>query len=202
MNIKRSLSLKEHWKNPSAKRLEGIKKISKAFKKLYKEGKFKHWAFKENAIEIRKKIGRKGKLNGMYGKVAWNRGKKHSIETRKKISLKAKLRKGNLNPNWKNGISFKPYSWEFNEEKKEFIKQRDHYHCQNCGISQDEHRLKYKMSLVIHHVDYDKENNKIENLITLCTMCNTRANGNRDYWKKYYQDELDKVKLYFVKEVN
>jgi len=44
--------------------------------------------------------------------------------------------------------------------------------------------------LCIHHIDYDKNNCNPNNLITLCFSCNSRANKNRDKWKKIYTEIL------------
>lgn len=88
-------------------------------------------------------------------------------------------------PGWIDGSSFEPYTSEFNNELKEFIRKRDNYICQNknCGIPQQECRTK----LDVHHIDYNKDNCDPINLIALCHLCNARASGDREYWKQYYQ---------------
>ena len=35
--------------------------------------------------------------------------------------------------------------------------------------------------------DYDKNNNKPENLISLCCSCHSKTNVKREYWIKYFQ---------------
>jgi len=59
---------------------------------------------------------------------------------------------------------------------KEQIRKRDNYICQNCGITQKEHKKKYSRILDVHHIDRDNTNNDPENMITLCRSChnNTR----------------------------
>lgn len=117
-------------------------------------------------------------------------GKKHSDEQNKKMSqimsgrLKGKLnpmygRTGPLNPAWNGGTSFEPYCYKFNNELKERIRERDNRTCQNCGTKENGRKL------TCHHIHYDKEN-CYPDLITLCHSCNSKANGNRDYWEKYY----------------
>lgn len=83
-------------------------------------------------------------------------------------------------PNWQNGLSFEPYGTDFDNELKEEVRARDNYICQICGISQDELGRK----LDVHHIDYDKTNNKKENLTSLCRKngCHQITNGNREYW--------------------
>jgi len=61
-------------------------------------------------------------------------------------------------------------------ELKELIRKRDNYTCQDCGITQKEHKKKYNRILDVHHIDGDDVNNVKENMITLCRSChnNTR----------------------------
>ena len=40
--------------------------------------------------------------------------------------------------------------------------------------------------MVTHHIDYDKSNCNLKNLIPLCSSCNTRANFGRAKWQAYY----------------
>ncbi len=84
---------------------------------------------------------------------------------------------GKKNPNYINGRSREPYSMEFNNTLKELIRKRDQYTCQKC-------REKGKH---VHHINYDKQNCKKENLITLCNKCNCEVNANRDYWFAYFK---------------
>lgn len=98
--------------------------------------------------------------------------------------------KGKNNPNWQGGISKLPYAFEFTEQLKEQIRKHDNYECKNCGITEEEHLIVYGLNLTIHHIDYNKENCKENNLITLCNGCNSRANFNRDFWKNYYTNKI------------
>jgi len=66
------------------------------------------------------------------------------------------------NPAWNNGSSFEPYDWRFNNKLRKQVKKRDKYTCQICGS---------KRQLVIHHMDWNKENSNIDNLVTLCRSC-------------------------------
>ena len=47
--------------------------------------------------------------------------------------------------------------------------------------------FKFNDRLVIHHIDYNKKNCNLNNLITLCRSCNAKANYNRDWHKSWYQ---------------
>ncbi len=92
---------------------------------------------------------------------------------------------------WQGGISKLPYSQEWTEELKEKIRIRDHFGCQNCGMTEEEHLIVNGRILPVHHIDYNKENCKEDNLITLCVSCNSRANFNREYWTKFYQNKIN-----------
>lgn len=98
--------------------------------------------------------------------------------------------KGENHYNWQGGISFEPYSQEFNNKLKEQIRKRDNYICQNCSMTEEEHLIVFGKVLTIHHIDYNKMNSTEDNLIAVCNQCNTRANRNREYWKEYYSKLL------------
>lgn len=97
---------------------------------------------------------------------------------------------GEENPNWQGGIEHLPYAPEWNEDLKLYIRNRDNYICQNavCSMTEQEHFEIYNTNLVVHHIDYDKMNCGKENLITVCNICNIKANYNRDYWIIYYNN--------------
>ena len=131
-----------------------------------------------------------------------HKGKKHSEEHKQKMRDIMKGRnggkdnpnygngekvKGNNNPNWNNGSSFEPYGLEFNKEMKQIILERDNYICQdpNCKIENPKR-------LHIHHIDYDKTNNNVKNLITLCHSCHMKTNGKnkRKFFTEFYQEVM------------
>jgi hypothetical protein len=94
--------------------------------------------------------------------------------------FKEKLIGKNAN-NWKGGLSFEPYSTEFNNSLKKHIKERDNNKCQNPKCRNNTKIIN------IHHIDYNKLNCSELNLITLCTSCNSRANFKRHRWEKLYK---------------
>lgn len=49
-------------------------------------------------------------------------------------------------------------------------------------------------TMVVHHIDYNKQNNNPENLITLCNRCNSKVNFNREYWTQYFQEIMFRKK--------
>lgn len=74
------------------------------------------------------------------------------------------------------------YGAGWNETKKQTIRERDNYVCQDprCSVTQTEHNEKYGRKLHVHHlqkardVDDPEERNDEENLITLCRDCHQR----------------------------
>jgi len=122
----------------------------------------------------------KGKKNPMYGK-------NHTEISRQRISktrIDKGIAKGENNSQWQGGKSFEPYGIEFDKEFKQQIFERDNYTCQ-CSDCEHKSNL-----LDAHHIDYDKKNNIIENIITLCRSCHSKTNGkkNRQYYTEFYQN--------------
>lgn len=76
------------------------------------------------------------------------------------------------------------YPKEFNDKLKKLIKLRDNFICQLC----EEEIL--PSLLHIHHIDYNKDNCKTDNLISLCSSCHPKTNFNREQWKYYFKDLL------------
>lgn len=143
-------------------------------------------------------IARKGKESPM-------KGKHHTLETREKIKKAladldpdVKRRKieaisGENNPHWRGGTSHKPYGYKFNSKLKKRILERDGNICQLCFMLNKEHKEKFKDSLHCHHIDYDKQNCRENNLVTLCNVCNGKVNKDRKHWMNYFQILLSVV---------
>lgn len=134
--------------------------------------------------------GRSGEKSPMFGR-------KHTKETRNLMSIKASGknnpmygRSGEKSPMWKGGVSFEPYCYMFNRPFKNRVRARYDYVCVECGKTQEEKgRL-----LDVHHVNYDKMvccNSTKPLFVALCHSCNSKANGNRDYWEKYYTEIIN-----------
>lgn len=107
-------------------------------------------------------------------------------EIRKKTS-KTWMRKGDTLEKsiaWKGGLSFEPYGIEFNKGLKKQIKERDKHTCQFCG------EKRKKIRKCVHHIDYNKRNNKPKNLITLCESCHNKTNFNRKFWITFFKKKM------------
>ena len=138
--------------------------------------------------ESRKKMSASHKREFAGGRMPWNEGLTKEIDERlvkcgAKISIALAGRTGPLSTAWRGGKSFEPYPIGWTRTFKEQIRRRDNYTCQLCGVPEAECHSR----LHVHHIDYDKKNIAIENLISLCKKCHGRTSGNRDYWKEYFQ---------------
>lgn len=70
-------------------------------------------------------------------------------------------------PAWQGGRSFEPYAPGWPSISRA-IRKRDGHLCQRCGSAGRLH---------VHHIDTDKLNNALENLITLCNSCHGRVHA-------------------------
>lgn len=157
-------------KDKISKSLKGISKpISEKTKKKISKTLLKKHIMKDKSYEElygNKKGKQLKKIRSIKLKNAYNSGKRERPF-------------GILNPAWNGGISFEPYSPKFNKKLKTLIKERDNYKCLLCN--------KRKI-LCVHHINYNKKDCRPENLITLCRSCNSKVNGKRKYWEKYFKN--------------
>ncbi len=79
------------------------------------------------------------------------------------------------------------YSREFNNTLKLEVRTRDSFACRECGYT--EKQLGY--TLHVHHINYDKSDSALDNLLSLCRSCHMQTNFSRDDWSRYFQDKLN-----------
>ena len=114
-------------------------------------------------------------------------GKKHRESSKRLMSLNHADYSLNKHSNWRDGKSFEEYGVEFNNNLKEQVRFRDKYKCKLCDCPQIENGRQ----LDVHHIDYDKKNNKLQNLIALCWRCHIKTNFNRKYWTKFFKEKIN-----------
>ena len=90
------------------------------------------------------------------------------------------ITKAERNPSWAGGLSRLPYPWNFREISRSII-ERDGWVCQSPYCARKDLRL------TTHHINYDKADCRPQNLICLCSACNSRANFRRNDWMHLYQ---------------
>ena len=186
--VKRKMSLSHKGKKPYLMTDEVRKNMSRAMtgKNLgnthgFKKGQYlggstgKHWKLSE-ATRKRQSDARKGKSLSLETrkKISLNQiGRKLSEEHKRNIGISLR---GDKSSFWKGGISYEPYSSAWNKPLKVSIRKRDNYTCQIC----------FNEGLIVHHIDYNKQNCDPNNLITVCRKCHSKTNFNREYWKQYF----------------
>ena len=77
------------------------------------------------------------------------------------------------------------YPEEYFRIRKSILK-RDNNICKLC----EQHGNKKNNRIEVHHIDYNKNNNKERNLITTCHKCNDKVNFNRKYWKRFLKNRI------------
>jgi len=128
------------------------------------------------------------------GLTSWNKGTKGvmkanstSFKKGQHRSVETEFKKGPEHPCYIDGTSCRPYPTTFNNKLRRKIRRRDNYKCQSCGMTEKEHLTVYGKRLDVHHIDYDKDNSKENNLISLCRRCHSKTNSNREQWENIFK---------------
>lgn len=86
---------------------------------------------------------------------------------------------GEHNWKWRGGVE-QYYPPEFSDRLKNRVRERDNNKCRICKMYSKENK-----ELPIHHIDANRYNNAMENLITVCTVCHASI-----HCKKSVSDEI------------
>lgn len=118
--------------------------------------------------------------------------KGHSVSDETRLKIAKSLNKGLYKENvdvlglgWY--VKSNGYGIEWNDKLKEKIKQRDGYRCMNPGCKGEDKRLS------VHHINFNKIDCREENLITLCNVCNVKANKKRYLHMTFYQKMMEGI---------
>jgi len=82
---------------------------------------------------------------------------------------------------WQGGKSSELYTVDWTKTLRRSIRERDKYRCQLCGEPQGD------QALCVHHIDYNKKNCNLNNLVTLCRSCHGKTQIRRIHWTKYFK---------------
>ncbi len=131
-----------------------------------------------NTILNQYKTGKRKTWNkGMIGEKSHNWKRFISEDTRQKIS-KSKL--GEKNPRWNGGVS------TYRKYKEDIL------HCELCGIDD---------RFEIHHIDENRRNNKMPNLIKVCMNCHNKLHHGWHIGKVAHKDKIVSIKFKGVEDV-
>lgn len=155
----------------------------------------KPWKGKHRSLKTKKKISKAVSLSlkeqyrtGKRKPVIIKYWKNKNLPEYMRNKISKSLRKSTSNklenhPAWKGGISFEPYGIEFNTLLKKVIYKRFDYKCCVCKRKMMKGNGKFQ----VHHIDYNKQNNSIENLVLLCCSCHPKTNWNREHWRDFFK---------------
>ena len=92
-------------------------------------------------------------------------------------------RSGANSSHWKNGASFEPYCVKFNEEFKEYIREKFGRICFLCGKTEKDNGRK----LDVHHVNGNKacgcDGDKTCQFVPLCRVCHGKMHSKKIDWE-------------------
>ena len=81
-------------------------------------------------------------------------------------------------------VGGREYHQDWHIIRKEIYK-RDNWTCQECGVHCHGNGTKDKIQC--HHIDYNIDNIRDDNLITLCASCHMKTNFKRDDWTEHFK---------------
>lgn len=98
---------------------------------------------------------------------------------------------GEANPRYKDGVhkdkkQVKLLYEGFTLKLRKYIRVLDKNSCRVCGLTKDQHG----MNMHVHHIDYDKTNNTVQNLISLCRYCHGKVHGDEEKWLKILSEQF------------
>ena len=134
-------------------------------------------------------------------KTRWQRnphpwlGRKRTVEQRRQMSINhIGLQAGAKHPRWLGGITLEPYGIGWTAARRNLVRERDFFTCQLC--------LKGGNSFHVHHIDYNKKNNVMDNLITLCRNCHSKLHAktkiNKTFWIDFFTFYLSLRQIQFL----
>jgi len=128
----------------------------KRIQAAFAAGRYDTEAYRTRLVGLVPGIDHRGEKNPFFGRT-------HSALTRARLSRRAKARvipgTGSYGPDW-------------TPELRNAVLARDDHRCRTCGRGE--------CMLQVHHVDMDRTNNDLMNLLTLCAGCHLALHGRRE----------------------
>jgi hypothetical protein len=82
--------------------------------------------------------------------------------------------RGKKNPAWKGGVAEWGYSYDWKSIARE-VRMRDKYTCQSCKST----KKRWGNDLHVHHINQDKTDNSLSNLVSLCAQCHHEVHSGK-----------------------
>lgn len=118
----------------------------------------------EHTKKIRVSLAKYCFKEGFDSRRFW-RGSEHTSDTKRNLE-------GENNSQWRGGIS--PYPKEWTRALRKSIRERDSQCCVLCKNTTE------KRALDVHHIDFTRNNNNPDNLVTLCRKCHKEVHQNHN----------------------
>jgi hypothetical protein len=77
------------------------------------------------------------------------------------------------NPAWRDGRATRPYAPGFGERVKMQVAKRDRFRCRLCDAP------RRRGTHVVHHIDNEKTDHRLVNLVLLCRPCHGGVHSGR-----------------------
>jgi len=91
------------------------------------------------------------------------------------------------------------YPWEWTEELREMIRERDGRECVVCGKPERD----FPKKLQVHHVDYNRKHCVPDNLVSLCRSCHGKTAHHRSEWTSFFQSLLNNQQVdYWISKID
>lgn len=110
--------------------------------------------------------------------------------------LRSEAMMGENSPSWAGGVWVRsdPYPKEFYDIRPE-VRKRDGLKCRICEVSHFDLWGETGRGLDVHHIDYDKQNTDMSNLVSLCRSCHVKTNVNRPFWTGFFQGMMNCIQF-------
>jgi len=159
--------------------------VAKVHNKLFCSKKCRYEAYKDKASENRK---------------SW---RKRNLDRERERWREYARKKELENPNWNRERSMKfrknhPHQNAINHDMEHFngnklpVMERDGFACRICSFKGKGY---IDNRLAVHHIDGNRKNNEMENLITLCDSCHRKLTGYQIFKRFLNEPKINKLLL-------